>query len=99
MIGPVTGVMIVPYVIGISIAPWAPDNPLVVWLSYIPFCSPMIMPIRIALGAVETWEILISVALSLAVIPLLVWFAGRVYSNAVLHTGGRVRLTDALRRD
>lgn len=99
VIGPVTALMIIPYVIGISIAPWAPDNPLVVWLSYIPFCSPLIMPIRIALGAVDTWEILLSVGLSLAVIPLLVWFAGRVYSNAVLHTGGRVRLKDALRSD
>lgn len=99
VIGPVTALMIVPYVIGISIAPWAPDNPLVTWLSYIPFCSPMIMPIRIALGAVDTWEILLSVGLSLAVIPLLVWFAGRVYSNAVLHSGGRVRLKDALRSD
>ncbi len=99
VIGPVTALMIIPYVIGISIAPWAPDSPLVVWLSYVPFCSPLIMPIRIALGAVDTWEILLSVGLSLAVIPLLVWFAGRVYSNAVLHSGGRVRLKDALRKD
>jgi ABC-2 type transport system permease protein len=99
VIGPVTALMIIPYVIGVSIAPWAPDSPLVVWLSYIPFCSPLIMPIRIALGAVETWEILLSVGLSLAVIPLLVWLAGRVYSNAVLHSGGRVRLKDALRSD
>ena len=37
----------------------------------------MIMPIRIALGAVEPWEVALALALSLAIIPLLVWFAGR----------------------
>ncbi len=96
-IGPVSGVMIVPYIIGVSIAPWDPDNPLVVWLSYLPFCSPMLMPIRIALGTVEPWEVALAVMLSLLVIPVLVWFAGRVYSNAVLRSGSKVRLRDALR--
>jgi ABC-2 type transport system permease protein len=95
--GPVTALMVVPYVIGISIAPWAPDNPLVAWLSYIPFCAPMVMPIRIALGAVAGWQILVAVGLSLAVIPALVWLAGRVYATAVLHSGSKVSLSDALR--
>jgi ABC-2 type transport system permease protein len=97
VIGPVTALMIVPYIIAVSIAPWSPDSPVVVWLSYVPFCSPLIMPVRIALGAAEGWEVALSVALSLAVIPVLVWLAGRIYSNAVLHSGGRVRLADALR--
>ena len=94
---PVLVLMIIPYVIAISIAPWDPTNPIVVALSYIPFAAPMVMPMRIALGTVETWEILASLALSLALIPVLVWGAGRIYSNAVLRTGARVRLRDALR--
>ncbi|MFF3065791.1 ABC transporter permease [Oerskovia sp. NPDC057915] len=97
VITPVMMLMMIPYIIGISIGPWDPENPLVVWLSYIPFCSPLLMPIRIALGTVETWEILLAVGLSLALVPVLVWLAGKIYSNAVLHTGGRVRLKDALR--
>lgn len=96
---PVTTLMVVPYVIGVSLAPWSPDSPLVFWLSMIPFASPMVMPIRIALGSVAAWEIAVSVSVSLALIPALVWLAGRVYSNAVLRTGGRVRLADALRPD
>ena len=55
---PVLVLMMIPYMIGISIAPWDPTNPLVVGLSYIPFAAPMVMPMRIALGNVETWEIL-----------------------------------------
>jgi ABC-2 type transport system permease protein len=94
---PVLVLMAVPYVIGISIAPWDPTNPVIVALSYIPFAAPMVMPMRIALGSVETWEILASLALSLALIPVLVWAAGRIYSNAVLRTGARVRLREALR--
>jgi ABC-2 type transport system permease protein len=93
---PVLVLMVIPYMIGISIAPWDPSNPIIVALSFVPFAAPMIMPMRIALGTVETWEVLVSLGLSLAVIPLLVWGAGRIYSNAVLRTGARVRLRDAL---
>src|SRR5690606_7298548 len=54
VISPVIGIMMVPYIVGVSIAPWDPENTLVEVLSYIPFCSPFIMPIRIALGTVGT---------------------------------------------
>lgn len=94
---PVMTLMIVPYVIGVSVAPWAPDSPLVVWLSYVPFCAPLLMPIRIALGSAEAWEVALALGLSIAVIPVLVWVAGRIYSNAVLRSGGRTRLRDAFR--
>lgn len=94
---PVITLMMIPYILGVSIAPWAPDNPLVVWLSYVPFCSPLLMPMRIALGTAEMWEVLVALGLSLALIPALVWLAGRIYSNAILRTGTRVKLRDALR--
>lgn len=93
---PVMTLMMIPYIIGVSIAPWDPNNPLVVWLSFVPFCSPMLMPIRIALGEVAPWEVALSLGLSLALIPVLVWLAGRIYSNAVLRSGGRIKLRDAL---
>ena len=93
---PIMTLMMIPYIIGISIAPWDPTNPLVVWLSYVPFCAPMLMPMRIALGEVAPWEIALSLGLSLALIPVLVWLAGRIYSNAVLRSGGRIKLKDAL---
>ena len=97
VISPVIGIMMVPYVIGVSIAPWDPESTLVETLSYIPFCSPFIMPIRIALGTVSTPEVLISIGLSVVLIPLLIWLAGRIYSGAILRTGARVSLRQALR--
>jgi ABC-2 type transport system permease protein len=93
---PVLTLMMIPYIIGVSIAPWDPTNPLVVWLSYVPFCSPLLMPMRIALGEVEVWEVALALGLSLALIPVLVWLAGRIYSNAVVRSGGRIKLKDAL---
>jgi ABC-2 type transport system permease protein len=32
-----------------------------------------------------------------ALIPLLIWLAARIYRNAVLRTGARVKLSQALR--
>lgn len=97
VISPVTMVMIVPYIIGVSIGTWDPENSLVVWLSRIPFTSPLVMPIRIAGGGVEAWDVALAIGLSLAIIPVLVWLAGRLYNNAVLQTGGRVAFLQALR--
>ena len=94
---PILVLMMVPYIVGVSIAPWAPDSPYVQWLSYLPFTSPLIMPIRVALGAVPQWQIAVVLLINILIIPVLVWFAGRVYSNAVLRTGGRIRLREALR--
>lgn len=93
---PVIMLMVVPYMIGISVGPFNPTSPLIVWLSYIPFASPLVMPIRVALGTVATWQVLVSLAISVALIPGLVWGAGRIYSNAVVRMGARIRLRDAL---
>lgn len=94
---PILVLMMLPYIVGVSVAPWAPDNPLVAWLSYLPFTSPLIMPIRVALDAVPDWQVYAVLAGNLAIIPLLVWFSGRVYSNAVLRTGSRIKIKDALK--
>ena len=98
VIAPIIWVMILPYMIGVTVGINDPTNPLVVGLSYVPLAAPMLMPIRIAMDSVQMWELWMSIALSLAAIPALVWFAARVYSNAVLRTGARVPLRDALRR-
>jgi ABC-2 type transport system permease protein len=88
--------IIFPYVMAISILPTDPDNELMALLSLIPFFAPMIMPMRIALDVAPVWQVALSVSLTVALIAALVWFSGRVYRNAVLRMGSRVRLTDAL---
>jgi len=97
VVTPVMMLLIVGYVIGISVLPSNPDSGFVAVLSMIPVFAPTLMPVRLALGVVPAWQAVVALAGMLVVIPLLLWFASRIYSNAVLRSGARVRLRDALR--
>ncbi|MCL1899295.1 MAG: ABC transporter permease [Promicromonosporaceae bacterium] len=94
---PAIMLMIVPYIIGINVLPNDPTSPLATTLSYVPGMAPFLMPIREALGVASLPEQLLALAISIATIPVLVWFAGRIYGNAVLRTGARIKLADALK--
>jgi ABC-2 type transport system permease protein len=89
--------LIIGYVLGISILPSDPSSHLMEILSIIPMFAPTVMPMRLAMGGVAPWEAVVSVGLVLALIPLLIWLAARIYRNAVLRTGARVKLRQALR--
>ncbi|HUH53128.1 MAG TPA: ABC transporter permease [Microbacteriaceae bacterium] len=89
--------MMIPFYLAIYLIPNAPDSIATKILSQIPFFAPFMMPVRVGFDAVETWEVVLSVAISVITVPLVIWIGGRVYSRAVLHTGGRLKLKDALR--
>lgn len=94
---PLMFLMFVPYYLAMFMVTNDPDSTVVRVLSQIPFFSPFMMPVRDVFGGVETWELLLSIAIALVTIPVLVWIAGRVYRRGVLHTGGRMKLSEALR--
>jgi ABC-2 type transport system permease protein len=94
---PVLIPVIASYLLGISFLPSHPDSRLCEILSIIPLFSPTLMPMRLAMGSVPAWETVVSIVLVAATIPLLAGLAGRIYSNAVLRTGARVSLGQALR--
>lgn len=89
--------MMIPFYLAIYLIPNAPDAVATKILSYIPFFAPFMMPVRAAFDAAAAWEIWLAIGLCLVTIPAVIWFGGRVYARAVLHTGGRVKLADALR--
>jgi ABC-2 type transport system permease protein len=89
--------LVIGYVLGISILPSDPSSHLMEVLSIIPMFAPTVMPMRLAMGGVAPWEAVVSVGLVVALIPLLIWLAARIYRNAVLRTGARVKLRQALR--
>lgn len=95
---PIIMIMMIPYFIGVTVAPTDPGSPLLANLSLVPLFAPFLMPIRLAQGTPAAWEVAVSLALTLALIPLLVRLAGTVYGNAVLRTGARVSLREAIRR-
>ncbi|SFE13103.1 ABC-2 type transport system permease protein [Actinopolyspora alba] len=97
VITPVIMMLIVPFFVGVSVLPNNPDGTAGTVLSMVPGFSPMLMPMRVALGGVPLWQGALSVVLSLVASAAVLWLGGRIYSNAVLRTGARVRLKDALR--
>lgn len=97
VITPALMFVILGYVLGISILPTDPGNRLCAVLSIVPVFAPTMMPMRLAMGGVPAWEAVLSVVLVVATIPGLVWLSGRIYRNAVVRSGARVKLADALK--
>ncbi|WP_328443125.1 MULTISPECIES: ABC transporter permease [unclassified Amycolatopsis] len=85
------------YVVGISVLPSDPGNTFAEVLSVIPVFAPTLMPMRLAMGGVPVWEAVVSVGLVVLMIPVLIWLAARIYRNAVMRSGAKVKLRDALR--
>lgn len=95
---PLIFLQMVPLYIAIYLVPFQPDATITHVLSYIPFFSPYLMPMRATLGGVELWEQILAVGLTLAVIPLLGMLAGKIYERSILHTGERLKLGEVLRK-
>jgi ABC-2 type transport system permease protein len=74
-----------------------PNGRLQVIASILPTSSALAMPVRIVLGAAPGWQIALSLIVLVGSTVLLVPFAARLYSGAVLRTRGRVRIREAWR--
>jgi ABC-2 type transport system permease protein len=95
VIMPTTLVLVAALIVGIQAAA-APDGALAVITSYVPGLSPVVMPVRQAAGEVALWEIALAVALMVLAIVLVVRLGGRIYSGALLRTGGKIKMREAL---
>lgn len=93
---PVTLVLVAGWIIALTVAAPNPGSTATAVFSFIPFFSPVVMPVRVAAGVAPFWQVVMSVVLACATIYVLAVFAGRIYRDSVLHTSGRVKLRDAL---
>ena len=66
-----------------------PDGALAFWLSIIPITSPVIMMVRIPFG-VETWELLLSMALLVLGFLGATWMAAKIYRTGILMYGKKI---------
>lgn len=73
-----------------------PSGSISVWLSFIPFTSPVAMLMRIPFG-VPVWQVVLSMLLLLATFPLCIWAAARVYRSAILRYGQKASWRDVWR--
>jgi len=69
-----------------------PDATVTKVLSYIPFWTPILMLMRLAVGTVAWWEIVVTIALMLLTILACTWFAACLYRYGVLMYGQKPSL-------
>ncbi len=66
-----------------------PNSTLAIWLSMVPFTSPIIMMVRIPFG-VPIWQIALSVSLLIGGFIFTTWIASRIYRVGILMYGKKV---------
>jgi ABC-2 type transport system permease protein len=93
---PVTMVIVVGFVFGINLLIEDGSSTLTMVMALLPPFAPILMPGLTAMGLAPIWLQVGSILLTLGGIALVSWLGGRIYRNAVLRSGSRVRLRDAL---
>lgn len=74
-----------------------PSGPIARVISLIPFCTPLIMYLRISLATPPAWEIALSIVLMIVTIYAILWVASRIYRVGILMYGKRPNLPEILR--
>ena len=94
---PVTMTVTLSYLVSILLVTQEPNGLVANLLTFFPPSAPMVVPLRAALDAIPAWQVVVSILLMLVAIWALFVVGGRVYSGAILQTGGRMKLRDAWR--
>ena len=94
---PISMTLLIPFYVGLFLVPAMPEATVTKVLSMVPGISPFAMPVRQAYDTVTTSELLIAAALGVVAIPLVAAIAGKIYENSILHTGRRLKITEAIR--
>jgi ABC-2 type transport system permease protein len=75
----------------------SPDSTLSRVVSLIPFCSPLLMNLRISIGSPQPWEIGLSFVLMSITIVAILWVSSRIYRVGILMYGKKPNLPEILR--
>jgi len=85
---PISLLLVIPMICSTILAN-APDSSIAVWLSMIPFTSPVAMMLRIPFG-VPIWQVVTSVALLFVTFIIFTWLASKIYRTGILMYGKKV---------
>lgn len=83
---PITLPLVFTFILSMNFVINNPDSSLSVWLSMIPFTSPIAMMIRIPFG-VPAWQLALSMLLMILGFLFTVWVAARIYRVGILMYG------------
>lgn len=93
-LAPVTYLVMIPYFLILFLF----NNPVALTvMSYVPFSAPIAMPMRVYLGQAAWWEPIAALVLLAVTAVVVVMIGARIYENALLRTGARVKLREALK--
>lgn len=73
-----------------------PNGTMSVWMSMIPFTSPMVMLARIPFG-IPAWQIWVSAAILFASFVAMAWIAGKIYRIGIFMYGKKPSIVDLVR--
>jgi ABC-2 type transport system permease protein len=90
---PVTILIVIPMMV-FSLVMNNPNSPASVTLSLIPFFSPTLMMLRIAVDPPPWWQVALSMLLMVATILGAIWVASRIYRVGILMYGKRPSLAE-----
>ncbi len=96
LVMPVTMFLIVPLMLMIFIIR-APDSPLAVFLSMIPFFTPILMFLRITVLLPPFAQIGASIVILTLTILLMIWLVAKIYRVGILMYGKRPKLAEVVR--
>jgi ABC-2 type transport system permease protein len=83
---PITMPLLFTYILAVSVLFRAPDSPLAVWLSIIPFTAPVAMMVRIPFDP-PGWQVALSMSLMVVGFLFTTYVAARIYRVGVLMYG------------
>lgn len=93
---PVQLLLMIPYLSFFSILN-DPNSSLAVWMTLIPFWSPIATPVRWGATPIPIIELVASLAILLATVLFVTWIAARVYRVGILMTGKRPSIKEVVR--
>lgn len=86
MMLPLTLLIVIP-ILFISVVVESPNSTLAILLSFVPFFSPILMIVRVAVTAVPFWQVLASLLLLCGTFVGAVWVSSRIYRIGILMYG------------
>lgn len=95
---PITLPLLLAYILSFSVFE-NPSSTMAVWMSIVPFTSPVIMMVRIAFGIDqgEIWQLYLSMFLLIITFIGAVWFSGRIYRVGILMYGKKPSIREIIK--
>ena len=74
-----------------------PDGVLAFWMSIFPLSSPIVMMARLPFGGVESWELILSLAILILSFLLSTWISSRIYRIGILMYGKKASYKELIK--